>query len=288
MIRLSTAYLLAFMALARDLFDQDVAKGLVFIGYVHGNVGHLDHNPADRGRFDSLDHVPTQAEARPLRPHKLALSLGLARETVRRKSAELAAEGWLVETGRGFAASPRAAASEKLLGAILRNKMLVDELIGELASVGLAARPEPEAVRAPPYRAIIRLSLGYVLRCMDEVRQLFDGDILTGLIFCAVIDANTAHLIGAAGARYAALEDHVPDDLRRPISALALSTRLGLPRETVRRHVRKLEQKGACETVEGGLVVPQAVLRQPHIVAATVRNAANVRLLVRQLRDAGY
>jgi DNA-binding Lrp family transcriptional regulator len=290
-VRITTSWLLNYLAVLRDLFEQDLTKGLVFIGFVHANIGHLDRQPDTRGLYAGLDPLPPDTLARPMRWHKIAQSLGLPRETVRRKVLALQAEGYLREADRGLMVTRDLAILARLEPAVRRATTSMIRLTTVLAQAGLCPPPAHAEDKVPadtPHRAINRQVMGFFLRSMDEVRRLFGGDILTGVIFCAVIDANTAHLAGQPTDRFVALEDHVPDDLRRPISALALAGRLGLTRETVRRHVRKLEAMDACTQTADGLVVTQAVLRRPAIVEATARNGANMRRLLRGLDELGF
>jgi predicted transcriptional regulator len=171
------------------------------------------------------------------------------------------------------------------------NTGLVIDLFANLARAGVDCPSPPDSGLAGPplpHRAISRITAGYCLRSLDELRGLFGGDLLTGLIFSAIIDANVAYLDKQSEMIHTDLDDQVPDELRHPTSALAVASRLNLPRETVRRHVRQLESVGACAAVKGGLIVPQATLTWPQIVEATVRNAANLRRLLGELHAAGF
>ena len=289
-IRLSNQYLLQFISMLRELFGQDVVKGLIFISIVHANVGYLALSASEADRYPWLDTLPPESAGRPIRPHKVALSLGLPRETVRRKTAALIAEGYLTDTGDGLIASLTTIARPEIDAVILRNTALVTQLYNQLVEAGVVALqplPTQASPQGIPHRSIIRLSLGYVLRCMDEIRQLFDGDILTGLIYCAIVDANTSYLNALPLRPYAELSDQVPDEARRPISALALAFQTGLPRETTRRHVAKLKASGQCIPVRGGLISPQSAFVSPSLMGATLRNAANVRQFAAQLAAIG-
>ena len=290
-VRLTNTYILRHIGLLSQLFDQDVVKGLVFLAICDANVGYIDHVAETSHRYAGLDALTPDDLRRPIRPHKLALSLGLPRETARRKVNALIAEGWLTETEQGVIASGQAVNSDGMRRALAVNSALVVDLYANLARAGFDCPAPPAAgLGEPPlpHRAIARITAGYCLRSMDELRGLFGGDLLTGLIFSAIVDANSAYLDKQDQVVHADLDDHVPDDLRRPTSALAVALRLNLPRETVRRHIRRLEAMGACATVRGGVIVPQATLMGPQIVDATVRNAANLRKLLNELQAAGF
>jgi len=133
-----------------------------------------------------------------------------------------------------------------------------------------------------------RLTVGFWLRAMDEVRQLFAGDLVSGLIFVGLLQANVGHVENRVGGPNTHIDDPVPDEDRRPVTALALAERLGLPRETVRRHIRNLEAAGLCVARKEGLIVPQSGNLDPLTVTVVLRNAANLRLLVAQLKASGF
>ncbi len=288
-IRLTTQFILDYVGMLSRLFDQDIVKGLVFLAIGDANIGYIDAQPELAAAYGGLDAPPPDEMRRPIRPHKLALSLGVPRETVRRKVGALIEEGWLVECDQGVYIPVKLVTSEKAGMVAIAITQLLTVLYNRLARLGVeGAAPAPADISGLPHRAMARVTTGYCLRSLDEIRQLFSGDLLTGYIYCSVLAANTNYLDELPIRAYVDLDDHVPDELRRPISALALAARTGLPRETVRRHVRKLEHLSALKTVPGGLIGPQAYLRNPKIVGATVRNAVNLRLLLQELQAVGF
>ena len=130
----------------------------------------------------------------------------------------------------------------------------------------------------------VRLSYGadYVLRLMRIYTDMMDGDPVRGLIFLAAARAGTQHL--DTGFRPTE-RGFVSDDLRRPVSISALARSLGLPNETVRRHVIALVEAGyAGRTPEGGVIVTSRHLDQPHIQKAVQANIINLERLMRCLR----
>jgi hypothetical protein len=105
-------------------------------------------------------------------------------------------------------------------------------------------------------RLVIRLSSDYLLR-LAEPLSLHVGDLVTGLIMMDVIHANTEHL---PTPRRRADDDWSPEGFVRDSCAgrsrAALRERLGIPQETVRRHLRALVEDDRCERVGDGYVVP--------------------------------
>jgi hypothetical protein len=147
---------------------------------------------------------------------------------------------------------------------------------------------EEAAEDAAVARIVSRLSSQYILRALQLFVEAY-GEIRTGIIAQAIVTANTDHLDARAGDgwRYAAIDETPPDELCKPISIARLSESLALPFETTRRHVQRLIDAGVCVRVEGGLIVPKAVLEQPAAARAALANVGYVRKFVRDLHAAG-
>ena len=138
-------------------------------------------------------------------------------------------------------------------------------------------------------RLALRLSSEYILRSIDLMTHVVGGDLVKGLIFLAVVQANIQHLINDDGLSqtYSESTDTVPDEARRPVSVHALSVSLGIPYETTRRYVNKLLNDGYCIRVRRGLLVPAGVLQREEMLAALKRNFANLQRLVAGLKRSG-
>ena len=138
-------------------------------------------------------------------------------------------------------------------------------------------------------RLALRLSSEYILRSIDLMTQVVGGDLVKGLIFLAIVQANIQHLINDDGLSqtYSESTDTVPDETRRPVSVHALSVSLGIPYETTRRYVNKLLTEGYCVRVRRGLLVPAKVLQRDEMLAALRRNFANLQRLVTGLKRSG-
>jgi hypothetical protein len=143
---------------------------------------------------------------------------------------------------------------------------------------------------APDRRRLsLRLATEYFLRSMRLLVEFVGGDLVTALVFMAIISANVAHLNvdGPDGPLHADSDDVPPDALRKPVSVLALAGSLDLPYETTRRHVAKLLKSGQCERVSGGLIVPARLLRSDRHAEVMRANMTNLRRLFRALTKAG-
>jgi DNA-binding Lrp family transcriptional regulator len=115
---------------------------------------------------------------------------------------------------------------------------------------------------------IVLASIRVLLAAMRVLRDFFDGDLTTGLVFTAIRAANVKHITNTAPG---ANRDIVPDSDRRPVSMMAISNSMKLPYETIRRHTAKLISQGKCVRVgRTGLVVPAAAFRKMTLEAGTV------------------
>jgi hypothetical protein len=135
-------------------------------------------------------------------------------------------------------------------------------------------------------RALSRHSAEFVLRALRSVSKVYGGDLILAIVAIEIIAANTGHLATISSEPFGAIDTPVPDNLRRPVSALAIAGALGVPRETARRYVKRLQAMGVCEKVGGGYIIPAAFLASPANLEVIRENVANLRRLVDRLRDA--
>lgn len=150
-----------------------------------------------------------------------------------------------------------------------------------------ASEPAPEAQDRS--RAAARIGAAYLLRTLQQVGVMSGGELLTGLVSVAIVQANVAHIDqhAAPDQTYAGLPSSPPDEMRRPVSVLALSASLGIPYETTRRHVEKLLKSGHCQRVKGGVIVSAAVVEDESYRQLIVGHMASLRRLLRDLKRAG-
>ncbi|WP_421737100.1 hypothetical protein [Caulobacter sp.] len=142
-------------------------------------------------------------------------------------------------------------------------------------------------------RRHLNLGADYVLRCVGLLSDVFGGDIISGLVFLAAVQASTQHLRNPS-AQDDCEEEFFPDEVRRPASLSAIARSLGIPVETTRRHVIKLERAGfAHRSKGGGVLVTADILAREDIRAAMLANSGYVLRLndgvtrSEMIRDAG-
>lgn len=110
---------------------------------------------------------------------------------------------------------------------------------------------------------VLRVTVEYFLRGVEVLSQLHD-DVVASLVFMTL------------------WHGQMQTPGRGPVGIRELSRKLGMPYETVRRHVRTLVQGGLSIEGKGGLAVPPAAMRSPLAAAMLRRTYVNV---VRVLRD---
>ncbi len=134
---------------------------------------------------------------------------------------------------------------------------------------------------------VMRWSLDYLLRALHETAVTFEGDLLSGIVFLALIRANTQHLGEAVEMSYSKTRGVIADDARRPASAKSISDSLNLPYETVRRRLRALCEQGLCVRQGKGYIAPEAVLTRPRFNDVLSRNYANVQMFLGRIERSG-
>jgi DNA-binding transcriptional ArsR family regulator len=269
--RLANAFALDLVKLGG--FGRDVIDGLLMAAISQANVAQITRSPELQRLYATLDQPPPDELRRPVSISAIANSLRIPFETARRRIAALTELGIIKSTPKGLIIPTAPLNSPFYRITAEAHYTLVRNLYFRLRGIGLLEdlpRPNgpPFDPEHPPVRLVIRLSGDYLLRLSDPLTQHV-GDLVSGLIMMDVIHANTEHLADSEGgdddAGWAA-EGFVPDDLRKPVRVAALSERLGIAQETVRRHLTRLVAEDRCERSGDGFWVPSRILaREPFI-----------------------
>jgi hypothetical protein len=276
--RLGMQFFLNCLRIACD--GRDLVDGLILMAIGHANLEHLDREPELQARFAGFDEPPPAELVRPISVNALAGSLRMPFETVRRRTLALRADGACAVEERGLVLPPGHLGSE-------RDRMTVFSLAqqAKVLLVGLSAlgvlRPSPgqAAPDAAPPRPAARLAVAYCLRQLESLSRHIE-DPTVGVLLIHVIRITTDHLDDTY-TEFAETEDLVRDDLRRPVATSLLAERVGLPRETVRRHVALLLDKGwVARAPAGGLHLTREMLRAAPWPEARRENVANLNRLV--------
>jgi DNA-binding transcriptional ArsR family regulator len=289
--RLSVAYFLDIVKLGRG--PLELLDALILVTVVQANVASLTREPDQALTYADYDAVPPDVLRRRVSISAIANSLRLPYETVRRRVGRMAEWGAIVVERDGIFVP----------GALLHSPLHRSGLdlsyertrtyyfrLRELGLIEDLPCPAAAAVGpgdAPPIRAVARLSTDYALRIIDLLTAHI-GDLLSGLIFLTVVRCNTEHLSDRERGLDGAEPRHfVADALRRPVRMSAVSEMLGVPEETVRRHVAKLTKAGLCRRTPDGLIVPAETLARKPFTQLMVDNQVTTRRMFETLARFG-
>lgn len=143
---------------------------------------------------------------------------------------------------------------------------------------------EPQA--AAQRRFVMKQAADLFLRMTVALSDMFDGNLVTGVVFLAIARANVQHLRRGPDADEFDDDGIYPDELRRPVSVLSVANFLGLSYETTRRHVAQLVEMELCVKVgRKGVVAPAAVIRRPQVSRLSEVSDKGVRTLLRGLKE---
>jgi len=275
-------------------FGRDVVDALLMVAISAANVAQITRSPELQQRYARLDQPPPDELRRPVSVSAIAHSLRIPFETTRRRIASLAELGLIRQTPKGVIIptgplnSPFYRMYAEAHYALLRNLYFRLRAVGMLEDLPRPNSPtyDPEN---PPVRLVIRMSSDYLLR-LAEPLTVYIGDVVTGIVFLDLFRANTEHLPdtegGADDAEWSP-EGFVADSQRQPVKAAVLAERLGIPQETVRRHLLRLLKDDRCERNEIGYLIPARVLARPPVVRFMQDNQSHLHRLFTGLADFG-
>jgi len=144
------------------------------------------------------------------------------------------------------------------------------------------------AINAPYSRLFAYFVAEFVQRTALPVVAAFDNDYEQAMIFLAITTQNVQNLMlnQVTRKQFASLGVMVPEPLMRPVSRMALARSTNLPRETVRRKVLKLMERGFVEETPKGLIVPHSVREAPLYAETVAVQEANLRRLFSMVGEA--
>lgn len=157
-----------------------------------------------------------------------------------------------------------------------RLALLCDDLIAERLQ---APAPGLAGVLAEAPRAADRVLADYMLRVCEGLLGL-TGSAMDGVVLLALCAANIAGLEVervAGWDRYGALV--------APCSATALAQALGMPGETVRRHLHRLSAAGFARHAAKGWIAEAPPDKRAELGRLVEANAQNLRRMLASLTD---
>lgn len=135
-------------------------------------------------------------------------------------------------------------------------------------------------------RAIAQYTIEYILDFCIAGRSLIGNDFDAAIILFAiqVWVGEKAFRLNEQNCRNLGFEDPFPEELLVPISRLALANITGLPKETVRRKVLRLEALGLVRTVgTRGLLMSREFAFSPDRARLMIHNQKTIKRLFAQI-----
>jgi hypothetical protein len=290
--RLSSQYLLRVVQLLIDTFG-DIRAGLLVTAINQANIAGFFRTEEGRRAAGPDGSVPDEAR-RPISVARLADSTGLPFESTRRIVQRLIDQE-VCRHVQGGVVFPRSAAQRpQIVANAIANFSYVHKFVRDLEAAGLVDRADYPIFWADVdddnvvARFVLGLSAEYVLRALRSLAEVY-GDIRKGVVAQTIVTANTAHLDTRPGdgLQFAGVDEPPPDEALKPISVSRLAESLGYPYETMRGHALRLLKAGICARVDGGLIVPTAVVERPQSVRAMLENVGYVRRFMRNMQTLG-
>jgi hypothetical protein len=298
-LRAGNAFFLRSLSNLAASHPDNLISALIFCTIATSNVRHVTNSPANL-QHGGIDNVPPDHMRRPVSVLALSAALGMPYETVRRYVGTLIARGLCVRIeGRGVVVPTAILNTVPGPQAIATGYCDLLRLLADLKRASFDFTPyrrHAQTVPTPPAgeipanaRALLRVGMEAILRGVDVVARLNGGDFLQGLVYTAIWTANVEHITGGPKSlSFGGLAELPPDAMRRPVTVSALATVLRMPYETVRRHAGKLIDEGRVLRLDGGLIVPRAVLESPAQFEAVSRSHRDINRLVADLHRAGF
>ncbi|MBS0472245.1 MAG: hypothetical protein JSR60_14330 [Proteobacteria bacterium] len=149
--------------------------------------------------------------------------------------------------------------------------------------------PGPSARDHPHSRAIAHFITEFILRCAHTISGAFQNDYEAAILFLTISNRNSEKVMSdpALRQRYGSYTATIPDEHVLLINRMALARATGLPRETVRRKVGRLVEKGWVIEQAGGLRIRPDINRDAGYIAILEPQAQNLRRLFTMLVTSG-
>jgi DNA-binding Lrp family transcriptional regulator len=265
--RLSLDFVLDVSRISRGA--GDLLDPLLLTAILDANQAALHRDPELARRYGDAGAALPNEHRRPISVNALAKSLRLPFESVRRRVGGWVAAGVCVRTPAGVYVPAEVVTSPAYTQTQAARVARLAAFHAELVRAGFItpARADP----APQWavRAADRALAQYMLRTCDELIALTASPV-TGFVLLG---------LGAAGIDPGRAR-------RRPQPVAAISPRVGMPAETVRRHLLALERLGlARHAGKAGWTSAAAPDTWPRLARLAERNEANLRRLFERLAE---
>lgn len=139
----------------------------------------------------------------------------------------------------------------------------------------------------PGSRIFAYFTAEFMLRAAASIAVAFDHDYESAILFLSVTTQNSQNVMLKRDTRqrYASLGTPIEPELMTPVSRSALARSTGLPRETVRRKVARMMERGLIVDTPRGLIVPRHVTDNPLYAEVLRPQVESLRRLITMVGD---
>lgn len=274
--------------MVREIGSGDLMQGLVAFALLNAGVEHLERTPALSARYASLDNPPPDEERRPIPITTLARSMGLPRETVRRKVYNLVDQGMATVVDDGAlvtnAQLARVAGPEYVMSRLPIRLSLFERLGYPLskASEGRVAYIDEQLV-VSRIRQLLRLLNIFYSRVYEPVPEYGEGDLKQGMVLMAMQWSIFSDVSG--------VDFTDPETLRplaeTPVAKADIAREIFLNRETLRRVIFKLTDNGSLRKKGGDLFLTPAFLESRALSQSVQRTLLALTQMLKSLAASG-
>ncbi|HXC56794.1 MAG TPA: hypothetical protein VNU97_15960 [Rhizomicrobium sp.] len=154
---------------------------------------------------------------------------------------------------------------------------------------GALPEPGPSIRDHPQSRAMAYYVAEFILRSAEGISEVFEHDYEAAILFMTISNRNVEKVMNdpKLRAEYGGYLSTIPQELILLISRMALARTTGLPRETVRRKVAKLLERGWVLEFPGGLRARPDLNRAPAYFGAIEPLGQHLRRLFAMLMATG-
>jgi hypothetical protein len=227
---------------------------------------------------------------RPVRVSALSLSLQAPLETVRRRVALQCREGVCLMTPDGVIVPTATTNSPPYRQALNAQWDMLQALYAHLLALGFLGPPShaPRLKSEPaPVRLAGRYVVEFALRFTESYLRFLPSPVDV-LISMEIHQLNAEHLPGAKGGTAGLGDFGSPSDAwRGPASTRRISEALGMPYETVRRHLERLVAEGHVRKQGRGYAPAAEVFTNPAYLQLLDENNAHLTHLFAALDHHG-
>lgn len=218
----------------------------------------------------------------------LAASLDRPYETVRRHAHALVAEGMCEKRGRGFALNAAALHNPQIARLVVMTHDSFVRFVDDLARYGVPL-PEPRGIEL--YRSEVGLHAATdIMLGVADTNRPTHGDWLDLAIYATIHCANVGRAIRdpAFTQTYRDETTVVPRELYAPVRPSVIAQTTGISDATVRRRIASMLNDGRIVRAERGVIVSDAWLNQPALVATSTASYYCVRRILQRIALTGF